>query len=1191
MTFIKRKRSIFYFPTIRLLISSLISIILLPTIVVYGNVNSEARTGVDLRERPLSGVKIVIDPGHGLYYKDGNWLYQRPYCWGIVEDELTCEIASYLYDFLQDHTGAEVFCTRELDKNAGNGISGQPRWKEGAWCHLRDAMGYAGAGSSSQDLTIRPEYANSVNADIFISIHTNAGGGGARGTMTLWGGLDAGTGGGSPAKDRDLADDIHPPLVTECGTQDRGVWKDQDMSGISLCVLRETNMPACLVEVAFHDNYDDNLLLHEEWFKEDAGRGMLFGIFDHYQVPRPNTELPNVQHELTAVTDTVHEDLNPHLDELENGHLVMVWERNMGNEAQIMLSLTRDRGSNWTDGVLLASYENEFVTSPSFSETKDGSWFVAYERGQPGSKRIFYRRSLDRGVSWSDERELTDALSGNELTSPGVHLTEYGTLWCCFSSEGNERGVYFCHSTDNGGSFNSPALISDGTSIVRDVYNTQTSDNRLRAVWSQFVEGEERWSIYSSSSFSWDGWGEPIRLTGGSDHDGEDPALGERNGEILLFYTSDRTEDDIDNGDIFFMRSADGGQSWSEEELFTPHIDEDASPAAVECSDGRLWVVFSSQNGTGGKGNIYLTNNVTDAGNRQPVAVLKTENGRCFETLYPTLEFNFLDHDGDECAGAIFWRESGSPENASSRSLISEYNFTFEAPLGDATRYDWWIEISDGESTGRSEPRNSSFYVDINHPPRVKIYEPGNGTVFPWDVENIQFMFRTSDADHDDLELEVLLSGGPDLIPGDWNVIYHSVEAPGTVYVPVPEDLEAGTYRWFVTVMDENGTANTSAEFSFSVSEAPDNLPPVADPLSDHSITMGEKFELSPENCADPEGGKLHFSWWLFDVDGIYDPCNMSFEDLSKYSLGNLFSSRSVNLTFERTGTYLLQLNITDSGAYGRPQATIFLRSQVLVKKGICEDPVRGGISAPDIVGARVMVRCRSSLTWVNDTPTNYTWLVTLEETTLVFHTRDLVFDFPKAGDYNLTLMVLTGNGSRYLFSRELTAIPREAWDAAWVLSIIPGAEIELGEKCLLSLKVPTFFPDVPDAEWYYGSEEGGDALIFGNHGLEWNFEPIRAERVRIKVVIGSKGMEYSKEVILTVRERDINGTDDDEGIDGSRSTGSTAVNPYVISFIIIFILAATVWLYLIKSHKKKDMEVSPGSENGEKEKISTDKS
>ncbi len=87
-----------------------------------------------------------------------------------------------------------------------------------------------------QDFTNAPGNANSWGADIFISVHTNAGGG--HGTETLYK-----TDGG-----KKVAAAVQNGLLAKLPYQDRGLKLRTD-----LYVLNKTNMYACLTEAVFHD--------------------------------------------------------------------------------------------------------------------------------------------------------------------------------------------------------------------------------------------------------------------------------------------------------------------------------------------------------------------------------------------------------------------------------------------------------------------------------------------------------------------------------------------------------------------------------------------------------------------------------------------------------------------------------------------------------------------------------------------------------------------------------------------------------------------------------------------------------------------------------------------------------------------------------------------------------------------------
>ena len=106
--------------------------------------------------------------------------------------------------------------------------------------------------------------ANNSGADIFISMHARSGHArSAKGTETLV----YSTGG----KAELLAKCIQTQIVNSLGTVDRDIKERPD-----LCVLRETTMPAVLVETAFISNQEDayKLMYRIEEFANAISRGI-----------------------------------------------------------------------------------------------------------------------------------------------------------------------------------------------------------------------------------------------------------------------------------------------------------------------------------------------------------------------------------------------------------------------------------------------------------------------------------------------------------------------------------------------------------------------------------------------------------------------------------------------------------------------------------------------------------------------------------------------------------------------------------------------------------------------------------------------------------------------------------------------------------------------------------------------------
>ena len=113
--------------------------------------------------------------------------------------------------------------------------------------------------------------ANSMNADVFVSIHCNsAGNPSAEGTETFYF--------YSSEQGKKLANCIQSQLIESMDTVDRGI-KGARPGTNGLYVLTNTNATAVLVELAFISNQDDLILLEEN--KDDFARAIARGITDY----------------------------------------------------------------------------------------------------------------------------------------------------------------------------------------------------------------------------------------------------------------------------------------------------------------------------------------------------------------------------------------------------------------------------------------------------------------------------------------------------------------------------------------------------------------------------------------------------------------------------------------------------------------------------------------------------------------------------------------------------------------------------------------------------------------------------------------------------------------------------------------------------------------------------------------------
>ncbi len=215
------------------------------------------------------GGRVLVSPGHGWYWEPAYnaWALQRAYHWGIVEDTVNWEIATYLWHELRA-ADLDARPARLPDRAAAPGVTGHPAWQESAKYFFKGlgapaSIWETGANDYNQDINSRPFYANWIDAAALVSIHNNGGEG--TGTETWYDETN-----GQSGESRRLAQIINDHIVGAIRAQYNPSWGNRGLRSCNGCKgeNRLASRPAVIVEVAFMDTRTpDNAALHDDRFK------------------------------------------------------------------------------------------------------------------------------------------------------------------------------------------------------------------------------------------------------------------------------------------------------------------------------------------------------------------------------------------------------------------------------------------------------------------------------------------------------------------------------------------------------------------------------------------------------------------------------------------------------------------------------------------------------------------------------------------------------------------------------------------------------------------------------------------------------------------------------------------------------------------------------------------------------------
>lgn len=174
--------------------------------------------------------KVVIDPGHGGKDPGAESINSR------VEKEFTLSLSNKVHMLLQQQPAVRSIMTRTDD--------------------------------SYPTLQDRVDLANNQNADLFISIHGNSYKSTISGTETYYSRQDS----------FEFASRLHGKIIEAAGLPDRNVRQSH------FKVVRDTTMPAALLEIGYLTHAQDASLMYNDDFQNRVAEAIVSAILEQLQI-------------------------------------------------------------------------------------------------------------------------------------------------------------------------------------------------------------------------------------------------------------------------------------------------------------------------------------------------------------------------------------------------------------------------------------------------------------------------------------------------------------------------------------------------------------------------------------------------------------------------------------------------------------------------------------------------------------------------------------------------------------------------------------------------------------------------------------------------------------------------------------------------------------------------------------------
>lgn len=261
--------------------------------------------------------------------------------------------------------------------------------------------------------------------------------------------------------------------------------------------------------------------------------------------------------------------------------------------------------AQWGPDVRLTNSPDSSITTYGYTNciaaSRDTVHVIWYDK-RDGNTEIYYKRSIDGGLTWSQDNRLTIDPNRSSLPSISVSGSFVHVVWKD-TRDGNNGEIYYKQSPDGGTTWGSDKRLT-----FDPAYSSEPSVSAINSIvhiiWNDKRDGNSE-IYYKRSTDGGSTWGPDTRLTNDL-ADSYNCSMAVSGQHVHVVWNDKRDG----NFEIYYKQSADGGIIWGQDTRLTNTSLSSQYPS-IAASGSNVHIVWS-ENQSAAISEIYYKQSLDD---------------------------------------------------------------------------------------------------------------------------------------------------------------------------------------------------------------------------------------------------------------------------------------------------------------------------------------------------------------------------------------------------------------------------------------------------------------------------------------------------------------------------------------------------------------------------------------------------